>query len=59
MLTKIVNGVKVVCSEEEEAAILAEWAANDAKPQTAKPTAADAIIKDPEALSALKAALAK
>lgn len=30
MLTKIVNGVEVVMDTEEEKAIRAEWAANDA-----------------------------
>lgn len=31
MLTKKVNGIDVVMSAEEEAAVRAEWAANDAK----------------------------
>lgn len=60
MLTKMVNGVEVICSAEEEASILAQWAANDAaaksKPVT---TPADPIINDPAALAALKAALSK
>lgn len=32
MLMKMVNGIPVECSTEEEANIRAEWAANDAKP---------------------------
>lgn len=32
MLTKKVNGNLVIISEEEEAAIRAEWARNEAKP---------------------------
>lgn len=59
MLTKILNGQKVVCSSEEEMAIRGEWAANDAVPLPAKPTAADPIINDPEALAKLKEALSK
>jgi len=31
MLTKIVDGVEVLCTEDEEAAIRAAWAAEDAK----------------------------
>jgi len=31
MLKKMVDGKEVICSAEEEAAIRAEWAANDAK----------------------------
>lgn len=60
MLTKIVNGVPVVCSPEEEAALVAEWTANDPskKPVPQKATAADAILGDPAALAKLKAALA-
>ena len=31
MLNKIVNGVEVQCTAEEEAAIRAEWTANETK----------------------------
>lgn len=34
MLTKMVNGLEVICTEEEEAEILAEWARNAPKPPT-------------------------
>lgn len=36
-LTKNVNGVDVECTPEEEAAIRAEWAANDAAPGPVPP----------------------
>ena len=62
-LTKMVNGIQVACTPEEEASIKAEWQANDLAASIAalqpKPTAADSILKDPAALDALKAALAK
>jgi DNA-binding transcriptional regulator YiaG len=44
---------------EEEAATLAEWETNAAKPSSAKATLVDSIIADPNQLAALKAALAK
>ncbi len=54
MLTKMVNGVSVSCSAQEEAAILAEWDANAAVPVAEpKPTLEDvvAIIQDDPVLS--------
>lgn len=63
MLKKIVNGREVIMAPEEEAEIRAMWeasaAARDANSKTPQPTAADAILKDPNAIAALKAALAK
>mgnify|MGYP001604801484 CR=1 FL=1 len=60
MLIKNVNGIDVPCSLEEETSILSEWAANVVSSSTKpKPTAADSIVNSPEALAALKAALAK
>lgn len=59
-LYKNVNGVDVLMTDDEEAAIRSEWAANDARAASAKPaTSADAIINSPAAMTALKAALAK
>jgi hypothetical protein len=60
MLKKMVDGKEVICSAEEEASIRAEWAANDPSLKSSSNwTAADAIINDPKAIAALKAALAK
>lgn len=59
MLIKCVDGVMVQMSDQEEADIRAEWAANAAKVAPPPPTPVDDIINDPKALSALKAALAK
>jgi len=58
MLTKIVDGVEVEMSPEEEAMVRAEWAANAALPEpvVAKNPASE-IIKDPDQLEALKNAL--
>ena len=62
MLTKVVNGVAVEFSSQEEAAIRAEWDANDpAKRPAIKPlpTIADVLaVLSPEQLSALDARLA-
>lgn len=44
-LTKMVNGVCVTCSPEEEQQILAEWAANSAKPTPAPSTTIDGLQK--------------
>ena len=44
MLKKMVDGVEVVCSAEEEAEIIAEWAEND-RPRTAEEIDA-ALIKE-------------
>lgn len=59
MLTKMVNGVSVVCSPEEEAAIRAEWDANAAMVQPPPKKPVDAFINDPLQMAALKAALSK
>ena len=59
MLKKVVDGVEVICSQEEEAAIKAEWEANAAKPAPTVKKPVDQIINDPVQLAALKAALAK
>lgn len=59
MLIKTVNGIPTPMTAEEEAATLAEWEANAAKPSPAKATLVASIIADPEQLAALKAALAK
>lgn len=60
MLTKMVNGVSVVMSAEEESATRAEWESNMAAAASATtPKLVDAIIKDPAQLAALKAALEK
>lgn len=37
MLTKMVDGKKVVLTDDEEAAVLSEWADNDEKAKTEKP----------------------
>lgn len=58
-LTKVVDGVAVDCSPEEEAAIRADWAANEQKAKLPQKTPVDAILDDPAQLAALKAALAK
>ena len=65
MLKKMVNGIEVVCSAEEEAEIRAEWAANEVAkltrpaPKSAGMMLLDQIKADPGALAALKAELAK
>jgi hypothetical protein len=46
MLTKIVNGKQEICSAEEEAAIRAEWAAND---PALKPPAKEVTLSDLQA----------
>lgn len=47
MLTKMVNGLEVVMSDEEEAAIRAEWAANQAAPSApAEPKLTDGALAD-------------
>lgn len=43
MLTKIVDGVEVVCSDDEEAAIKAEWETNEKRPQK-KAASAEALL---------------
>lgn len=58
-LTKLVNGVPIICSPEEEASIRADWVANEANPPKAQLKAVEQIINDPIQLAALKAALAK
>lgn len=59
MLNKMVNGVEVKMSAEEEDLIRAEWTANAAKPATPAAKPVDAIINDPVQMASLKAALAK
>ena len=49
MLKKMVDGKKVIMSDEEEAAILAEWQANDEKAAEPKPLSVE------ERLAALEA----
>ena len=53
MLIKMVDGKKVVMSDEEEAAMLAEWQANDEKVKEPKPKDRLDIIED--RLAALEA----
>lgn len=59
MLTKMVNGVSINCTPEEEAVIRADWARSEAEPAPApQPTLADLIevIKaDPAAAARLDA----
>ena len=50
MLKKSVNGVEVIMSDEEEAAIRAEWAANAAKPI---PDPFDSLVKSDILVDAL------
>jgi len=57
-LHKMVDGVRVEMSREEEAALKAEWAANDQKPAAKPPTLADQIAALPaEELAKIKAML--
>lgn len=59
MLTKMVNGIKVVCAAEEEAAILAVWAANvlpktQAEIDAEKAAEAAKIVDSPSLKSAIE-----
>lgn len=59
MLTKNVNGEDIVCSAEEEAAILAEWAKNDLPPTAqeiddAKTAQALARVESPQMQAAIE-----
>ena len=44
MLKKNVNGVDVICSPQEEAAIRAEWAENAAKPRPLPDVSAKEVL---------------
>ena len=59
MLNKIVNGVEVQCSSDEEAEIRAEWADNEKnKPELIpEKTLIEQILASPADLAALKQAL--
>ena len=59
MLNKIVNGVEVQCSSDEEAKIRAEWANNEKnKPELIpEKTLVEQILASPADFAALKQAL--
>jgi len=59
MLNKIVNGVEVQCSSDEESEIRAEWADNEKNKPELLPekTLVEQILANPVDLAALKQAL--